>query len=151
MLSHKACSLCHKLISVSIAVLYSHCCHKWLRRSVIGWNSCSICIFINMSITPETTPKQSGNKFLICFSASFHMCERSYDDYVRLSSAHGHQFIVRHWGLQCIANVRRLFSISGSTLWNSLPYDVIDPACVPHSFRQLCKTIVQSVPCTTVV
>jgi len=39
---------------------------------------------------------------------------------------------------------RRAFPVAGTTVWNSLPDELIDPACDIDSFKQFFKTILFS-------
>jgi len=55
---------------------------------------------------------------------------------LRLRSANRHQLIV--------PRCRRSFSITGPTIWNSLPDELRDPACGSDSFKQFLKTILFS-------
>jgi len=63
--------------------------------------------------------------------------------HLRLRSANRHQLIVPRCRLSTYG--RRAFSIAGSTVWNSLPDELIDQARSFDSFRQFLKTILFSV------
>jgi len=61
---------------------------------------------------------------------------------VCLTSANRHQLIVPHCPLNTYG--RRVFSIAGPMVWNSLPDELRDPACGSDSFKQFLKTILLS-------
>jgi len=79
-----------------------------------------------------------GNRYLTDqLTPAFDVASR-----LRLRSANRHQLIVPRCRLNTYG--RRAFSISGPTGWNSLPRELIEPACGFDSFKQLLKTILFS-------
>jgi len=61
---------------------------------------------------------------------------------LRLRSANRHQLIVPRCRLRTYD--RRVFSIAGPTIWNSLPDELTDPARIFDSLRQFLQTILFS-------
>jgi len=81
-------------------------------------------VFIALGISPGAYAgvTAAGGEGRVCKPSPAYCTARS------LSSQHG----------------RRVFSIAGPTVWNSLPDELRDPTCGSDSFKQFLKTILFS-------